>query len=251
MSHRMSTPVRIIDIVLPSETNHHGTLFGGVALSLLDKVAFIAAVRHGRRQFVTASCDRVDFSAPAREGEIVEAEGQVIRVGRSSVSVETTLHAEDLLTGERRLCTRGVFHMVAPRDGGERPILPPLGAPATDDGVLRMAEQVFPTNTSHHGVLLGGEALNRMGKAAFVAASRRSRKPIVMAASRQIDFVAPIMGGDLTELTAVVKSVGRTSLTVEVELWGEKILSGERERSAVGEFVMVAVSEDGRPVAVD
>lgn len=247
----MTTPVRIIDIVFPSQTNHHGTLFGGVALSLLDKVAFIAAVRHGRRQFVTASCDRVDFAAPARVGEIVEAEGQVIRIGRSSLSVETTLHAENLLTGERRLCTRGVFHMVAPKDGLEHPALPPLGPAAVDDGVLRMAEQVFPTDTTDHGVLLGGEALSRMGKAAFVAASRRARKPTVMAASRQIDFTAPIKAGDLTELTAKVTATGHTSLTVEVELWGEKVLSGERHRSAVGEFVMVAVDADGRPTPVD
>lgn len=243
-------PVRLIDIVFPGDANHHGTLFGGVALSHLDKVAFMAAFRHGRRQFVTASCDRIDFSAPARIGEMVEAEGRVVRVGRSSVSVEVTLHAEALLSGERRLCTRGVFHMVAPKDGVERPPLPGIGEPVPDDGVLRMAELVFPTHTNQYGVLLGGEALNQMGKAAFVAATRQARKVLVMAASRQIDFTAPLVAGDLMELTAVVKSTGRSSMRVEVELWGEKVLTGERVRAAVAEFVMVAVDANGRPEAI-
>lgn len=240
-------PVRLIDIVFPSDANHHGTLFGGVALSHLDKVAFMAACRHGRRQFVTASCERIDFSAPAFIGDIVETEGKVVRVGKSSLSVEVALHAENLLTGERRLCTKGVFHMVSPKDGVDRPPMPPIAEPAEDDGVLKMAELVFPTHTNNYGVMLGGQALNLMGKAAFIAASRQSRKVLVMAASREIDFTAPLVTGDIIELVAKVKSVGRSSMTVEVEIWGEKVLTGVRNRSAVGEFVMVAVNEAGRP----
>ncbi len=86
-----------------------------------------------------------------------------------------------------------------------------------------------------------------MGKAAFITASRRARATVVMAASRQTDFTAPIQNGDMVELRSRVKTTGRTSLTVEVELWGEKLLSGERTRSAVAEFVMVAVNPQGRP----
>lgn len=44
----VTTQVRLIDMVFPGDTNHHGTLFGGVALAHMDKVAFIAASRHGR-----------------------------------------------------------------------------------------------------------------------------------------------------------------------------------------------------------
>ena len=49
----MSGVVRLIDMVFPGDTNHHGTLFGGVALAHMDKVAFLAASRHGRAPFVT------------------------------------------------------------------------------------------------------------------------------------------------------------------------------------------------------
>lgn len=241
--------VRLIDMVFPGDANHHGTLFGGVGLAHLDKVAFLAASRHARRSIVTAGCERIDFAAPARIGEMVEATGRVVRVGRSSLGVEVELHAEALLTGERRLCTRGLFHMVAPRgDGAEGDLAPaPLAPEPEGDGWLRTVEMVFPGTTNHYGTLFGGDALKLMGKAAFVTATRRARAVVVMAATHRIDFKAPIDGGDMIELASRVKMTGRSSLAVEVELWAEGLLSGTRRRSAVAEFIMVCVDDAGRP----
>lgn len=246
--------VRLIDMVFPGDANHHGTLFGGVGMAHMDKVAFLAATRHARRSFVTAACDRLDFTAPALIGEMVEAIGRVVRVGRASLSVEVELHAEALLSGERRLCTRGLFHMVAVDRGPTRPPLPPLSADTGDEAAdapwLSTVEIVFPSRTNHYGGLFGGDALDMMGRAAFITATRRARAVMVMAASRQIDFTAPIKGGDMVELRSRVTATGRTSLTAEVELWGETLLTGERTRSAVGEFVMVAVDAEGRPTPI-
>jgi acyl-CoA hydrolase len=245
--------IRLIDMVFPGDANHHGTLFGGVGMAHMDKVAFLAATRHARRPFVTASCDRLDFTGSALVGEMVEAIGRVVRVGRSSLTVEVELHAEALLSGERRLCTRGLFHMVAMDRGPDRPPLPPLAARdavEADGGWLSTLEIVFPSDTSHFGSLFGGAALDMMGKAAFISATRHARAIMVMAASRQVDFTAPIKGGDMVELRSRVKATGRTSTTIEVELWGEGPLSGERTRSAVAEFVMVAVNADGRPTPI-
>ncbi|WP_428152038.1 acyl-CoA thioesterase [Brevundimonas sp.] len=244
--------VRLIDMVFPGDANHHGTLFGGVGLAHLDKVAFLAASRHARRSVVTAGCERIDFVAPARIGEMVEAVGRVVRAGRSSIDVEVELHAEALLTGERRLCTRGLFNIVALRDDGDdaRLAAPGEDDPA-DDGWLRTTEMVFPGTTNHYGTLFGGDALKLLGKAAFVTATRQARKVMVMAATDRIDFRAPIDGGDMVELVSRVKNVGRSSLSVEVELWAERLLTGERRRSATAEFVMVAVDDAGRPRALD
>ena len=61
----MQSESRLIDLVFPGETNHHGTLFGGSALSYMDKLAYIIATRHGHCDFVTASCEKIDFAAPA------------------------------------------------------------------------------------------------------------------------------------------------------------------------------------------
>lgn len=238
--------VTLIDMVFPGDANHHGTLFGGVGLAHLDKVAFLAAARHARRPIVTAGCERIDFAAPARIGEMVEATGRVVRVGRTSLGVEVELWAEAPVSGERRLCTQGVFNMVAPRTQGQGGLPPVPTADVAADGWLRAVEVVFPTWTNHYGTLYGGDALKLMAKAAFVCATRRARSVMVLAASGRTDFSAPIREGDMIELASRVTRVGRSSVTVEVELWAETLLTGDRRRSAVAEFVMVAVDETGR-----
>lgn len=78
----------LIDIVFPGDTNHHGTLFGGTALALMDRVAFIAATRFGRTSFVTASCARIDFRQPAHIGQIIETAARPLKAGRRSLAVD-------------------------------------------------------------------------------------------------------------------------------------------------------------------
>lgn len=89
-----------------------------------------------------------------------------------------------------------------------------------------------------------------MGKAVFICATRRARAVMVMAASNRIDFSSPIREGDMIELASRATRVGRSSVTIEVELWAEALLTGERRRSAVAEFVMVAVDETGRSAPI-
>lgn len=111
---------RIVEMVFPNQANHYGTLFGGDALRLMDMAAFVAASRHARRPIVTASSERIDFRVPVRQGQLAEVVGRVSKTGRSSMTVEVELWAEDLLTGER-LCTKGSFVLVAVDENG-RPV---------------------------------------------------------------------------------------------------------------------------------
>ncbi len=114
----------------------------------------------------------------------------------------------------------------------------------------RIVEMVFPNQTNHYGKLFGGDALRLMDMAAFVTASRHARKPVVTASSERIDFHVPVRQGQLAEVVGRVLSTGRTSLTVEVELWAEDLLSGKRELCTKGSFVLVAVDEHGRPASI-
>jgi acyl-CoA hydrolase len=243
-----SRTTRLIDIVFPGDTNHHGTLFGGVGLAHMDKVAFIAAARHAPVDFVTASCERIDFRAPANLGEIVELTGRVTQVGRRSLRTEVDLVAEAPLTGERRLCGRGVFNMVAVGErAGPGYRLPPLPSDDEEDGSIRMVEMVFPGQTSHYGSLYGGDALTAMARAAFVASTRRCREHVVMKLARRVDFAQQVAEGEVIELVPEVVGSGRTSMTVSVAMRAESLRTGERRDCGIGEFVMVAVDEAGRP----
>jgi uncharacterized protein (TIGR00369 family) len=114
----------------------------------------------------------------------------------------------------------------------------------------RIVEMVFPNQTNHYGTLFGGDALRLMDMAAFVAASRHARKPVVTASSERIDFHSPARQGQLAEVVGRVITIGRTSLTVKVELWAEDLLSGKRELCTKGSFVLVAVDEHGRPAPI-
>lgn len=111
----MSAPIeaRLIEIVFPDHTNHLGTLFGGQALAWMDKAAFVVATRYARRTVVTARSEQVDFRAPVRQGQLVELVARIVGVGNSSMQVEVELIAEDLLSGDARLATRGRFTMIA------------------------------------------------------------------------------------------------------------------------------------------
>ena len=121
----MSTPsdrfdeVRLAEIIMPNHTNHHGTLFGGHALGLMDHAGWVAATRCARRTMVTVASDRVEFKVPVHAGQLVELVARVTRVGTTSVTVAVDMFSEDVETGDRRLATSGSFVFVAIGDDGQ------------------------------------------------------------------------------------------------------------------------------------
>ena len=88
--------------MMPQHANNLGHVFGGVILSLLDRVAAVSAIRHARQNCVTVSVDRVDFREPIHLGDLVIMQASVNFVGRTSMEVGVRVEAEDLSTGARR-----------------------------------------------------------------------------------------------------------------------------------------------------
>ncbi|WP_166298281.1 acyl-CoA thioesterase [Bradyrhizobium sp. 2S1] len=129
--------------------------------------------------------------------------------------------------------------------------MPAHALKTSPSGETRFVEIVFPDLANHYNTLFGGNALSLMGKAAFVAATRRARRNVVMATSDKIEFHEPIRVGELIELIARVDRVGRSSMTVAVEMVRENLMSGQRQSVIRGTFEMVAVDADGRPAAIE
>jgi len=112
---------------MPSMANNHGNVFGGVILSLIDRVAAVAAIRHARQPCVTVSVDRVDFHEPIHLGELVIASACVNFVGRSSMEVGVRIEAEHLVSGARRHTNSCyVTYVAIDRDGHPSPVRPLL-----------------------------------------------------------------------------------------------------------------------------
>ncbi|CAA2139638.1 acyl-CoA thioesterase [Hyphomicrobium sp. ghe19] len=120
-----------------------------------------------------------------------------------------------------------------------------------DPAETRFVEIVFPEQANHYGTLFGGTALNLMSKAAAIAAARRAGGSVVMARSDRVDFHMPVAVGQLVELVARVERVGRTSMTVKVDVIAETLGKSDGKLAMRGSFEMVAIDEDGRPIAID
>ncbi|WP_240738255.1 acyl-CoA thioesterase [Deinococcus fonticola] len=125
-----------------------------------------------------------------------------------------------------------------------------LNPPRPYAGETRVTHVVFPGHTNHHGTLFGGDALAYMDSAAFIAATRYCRRKVVTRHLNALDFTRPIPQGTMVELVARVVKTGRTSMTVLVELFIEDMYSEKRQLGCTGEFVLVALGDDGQPTSV-
>lgn len=98
----MSEPYTAIQVVMmPRDTNPHGTIFGGVILSHIDSAGAIAAHRAVARgggdvrvKFVTVAMNRVEFKQPVHVGDVVRFVTTVERIGRTSITIKIAVIAE-------------------------------------------------------------------------------------------------------------------------------------------------------------
>ena len=92
----------VSEMMMPHQVNNLGHVFGGELLSMVDRAAAVAAMRHAGSPVVTVSIDRVDFKLPIYTGELVTCTARVNFVGRTSMEVGVRVEAENLLTGLKR-----------------------------------------------------------------------------------------------------------------------------------------------------
>ena len=84
-------------MMLPSDANPKGNVFGGVILKHVDLIAGLVAKRHsGRANVVTASIDRMVFLKPVFIGNALIISAKITYVRRSSMEIEVNVEAEDL-----------------------------------------------------------------------------------------------------------------------------------------------------------
>jgi len=110
---------------------------------------------------------------------------------------------------------------------------------------------VFPNTTNHHNTMFGGRVIMMMTETAFMTATRYSRKNFVMVSTDRIDFTKPIPAASLVELVGRVEKVGRTSITIKVAVYLEKMNEDFREQVVTGTFTLVAIDENHKPLPVE
>lgn len=136
---RAAEPLTMVEIVFPSDLNPNGVMFGGKVVALMDKAASLCCMHWAHRPVVTASIDSIQFCAPIRQGQVVNATSRVCYVGRTSCIVKVVVTAEDVLTGDVFYCCEGFFSVVG-MDAHGKPVVLPLLPLDTDEQKAAWAE---------------------------------------------------------------------------------------------------------------
>jgi acyl-CoA hydrolase len=105
-------------------------------------------------------------------------------------------------------------------------------------------------DANNGGFVHGGVVMKLCDEAAGLAAVRHSRTRCVTAGMDRMTFNSRVDVGELLTLRARVNAVWRTSMEVGVRVEAENVRTGETRHTSTAYLTMVAVNEDGAPVAV-
>ena len=111
-------------LMMPRDTNAHGTIFGGVILSYVDQAGAIEARRQGSQFMVTVSLDKVVFHEPVFVGDLVSFWTETTRIGTTSIAVKVVVEAIRGTDPSRRVVVTeaNVVYVNVGKDRKPRPI---------------------------------------------------------------------------------------------------------------------------------
>jgi acyl-CoA hydrolase len=118
------------------------------------------------------------------------------------------------------------------------------------DSFTEMVQVVLPNDANPLGFILGGTVMHLIDIAGAIACHRHTRSLLVTAAVDGLQFLHSIKVGDLILLRATVTAAFRTSIEVEVEVFSEGTLTGERELTSRAYLTFVAIVQAGGRVPV-
>jgi acyl-CoA hydrolase len=113
-----------------------------------------------------------------------------------------------------------------------------------------MVQVVLPNDANPLGYILGGTVMHLVDIAAAIAAHRHSRAQMVTAAVDGLQFLHPIKVGDLIVLQARVTAAFTTSVEVEVQVFSEALLTGQRLLTSHAYLTFATVERNGVRPAV-
>jgi acyl-CoA hydrolase len=108
----------------------------------------------------------------------------------------------------------------------------------------------LPRDSNHYGYVYGGTVMGLVDQAAYAAAIRHARQPVVTVCVDHLTFLRPIHVGDVIVVKASVNYVGRTSMEVGVRVEAERMTTGEVEHVGSAYLTMVALDSGGQPAPV-
>lgn len=115
------------------------------------------------------------------------------------------------------------------------------------ESAAEMVEMVLPNDANPLGNLLGGKVMHWIDIAGAISAHRHARAQVVTVAVDNVDFLYPIRVGEHVLLRAHITRAFRTSMEVEVRVYGEDYLTGARRQTSSAFVTYVALDPTGKP----
>ena len=128
--------------------------------------------------------------------------------------------------------------------------IPPVGddvqLPTDRQPVIRIIP--MPADTNAHGTIFGGWVMAQVDLAGSVPATVRARGTVVTVSVNSFQFKQAVLVGDLVSFYADVVKVGRTSLTVDVEVYAQRQRFGaDVVKVTEAQLTYVAIDEERKP----
>ena len=112
-------------LAMPADANPSGDIFGGWLMSQMDIAGGIAANARARGRVATVAVDGMEFHLPVNVGDLVSCYTDIVRVGRTSITVRVETFARRRQGGETVKVTAGTFVYVALNADGRPRRVPP------------------------------------------------------------------------------------------------------------------------------
>lgn len=117
-------------------------------------------------------------------------------------------------------------------------------------GELVIQTIAMPKDTNRNGDIFGGWLMSQMDLGSAILAAKVAKARVVTVATEAMSFLQPVRVGDTVACYARVEKIGRTSMTIPVEVWVHRYMTGEEIRVTRAVFIYVAVDNDGKPIPV-
>jgi acyl-CoA thioesterase YciA len=117
-------------------------------------------------------------------------------------------------------------------------------------GELVIQTIAMPKDTNPNGDIFGGWLMSQMDLGSGILASKTAKTRVVTVAVEGMSFLHPVRVGDTVACYAWVEKIGRTSMSIPVEVWVQRYMQTDQTRVTRGVFTYVAVDNEGKPVPV-
>ena len=122
----------------------------------------------------------------------------------------------------------------------------PVSLPTDKELVLKVIP--MPGDCNSNGDIFGGWVMSQVDLAGSVLPARRGKGRMATVAVKEFIFKQPVRVGDLLSFYAQISHVGRTSVTVDVEVYAERIQNqGHYLKVTEATLTFVAIDEAGQP----